>query len=320
MAIAQDNPSAQSSFNLMAHIYALRPKQWIKNFFVFAGLIFAKKFTDPALCLSVAWVFVIFCMASSGIYLINDMSDIEKDRRHPKKRHRPIASGLVSKRTATMMAVALLVGSLAICAVKFPMHPLVPLCMVIYIIKELLYTFKLKHVVMVDILINSIGFPLRALAGILAIQPVDPAADPIVISSWFVACIFFLSLFIAICKRRHELLLLQGDAANHRAVLEEYSPDLLDQLVAISTSATIISYALYCILKTPGAEEYYNPAHISHMVWTIPLVIFGVFRYLYMVYRRDEGGAPEQLILRDKWLLADVVVWLGAAVFVMMRG
>lgn len=320
MAIAQDNPSTESSFNLAAHIKALRPKQWIKNFFVFAGLIFAKKFTEPVLCLSVTWVFIIFCLAASGIYLINDMTDVEKDRRHPKKRHRPIASGAVSRGTATVMAIVLLVASLVMSTVLFPHHPLVPLCIVIYIIKELLYTFKLKHVVIVDILINSIGFPLRALAGILAIQPIDPGAEPIVISSWFVACIFFLSLFIAICKRRHELMLLQGDAANHRAVLEEYSPDLLDQLVAISTSATIISYALYCILKIPGEDQLQAPTDINQMVWTIPLVIFGVFRYLYMVYRRDEGGAPEQLILRDKWLLADVLLWLAIAVFVMMRG
>jgi 4-hydroxybenzoate polyprenyltransferase len=181
-----------------------------------------------------------------------------------------------------------------------------------------LYTFALKHVVIMDIMINSIGFPLRAVAGIVAIQL--PDQPPVVISTWFLACIFFLSLFIAICKRRHELVILRDGAREHRAVLAEYSRPLLDQLVSISTSATVICYALYTILKAPGEPGVQDPNHINPMIWTLPFVIFGIFRYLYLVYSREEGGAPEQLILTDVWLLGTVLAWLGLSVAVLMTG
>jgi 4-hydroxybenzoate polyprenyltransferase len=303
--------------SLPAHLLALRPKQWTKNSMVFAGLIFAQRFGEIDLCIAAAVCAALFCLGSSGVYLINDIADIEEDRRHPKKCRRPIASGQVSIPTARLMASALLALALAGSWALFPGRPWVFACMVIYVGKEILYTVRLKHVVIIDIMVNSIGFPLRAIAGILAIQSTTPGAEPILISTWFLACIFFLSLFISVSKRRHEIVLLQDNAADHRAVLAEYSPLLLDQFVAICTSATIICYALYTILKTPGSPEQPDPYAINPMVWTVPLVIFGIFRYLYLVYHREEGGAPEQLLLNDRWLLATVVIWLVISIAVL---
>ncbi len=299
---------------------ALRPRQWTKNAIVFAGLIFAARFTEVDLCLAAALCFGLFCLAASGVYLINDLRDAEEDRRHPQKRHRPIASGQVSARTATALAAVLLIASLVGAWLLFPQRLWVLGCLAIYVIKEILYTLHLKHVVIVDIMINSIGFPLRAIAGIVAIQPIAPGAAPIVISTWFITCIFFLSLFIAVCKRRHELIILQGEASAHRSVLADYSRDLLDQLVAVSTAATVISYALYTILRSPGAEGVVDPNQINPMIWTLPFVVFGIFRYLFLVYSREEGGAPEHLLINDRWLLADVIAWLGVAALILTLG
>jgi 4-hydroxybenzoate polyprenyltransferase len=208
---------------------------------------------------------------------------------------------------AAVLAALALVGSW----VLFPGRPLVFACILIYLIKEVLYTAALKHVVIVDILVNSIGFPLRAVAGVLAIR-MGEYAD-IEITPWFLMCIFFVSLFIAVCKRRHELLLLEHAAGTHRRVLDDYSPALLDQLVSICTSATIICYALYTILGAPNGGDMLNP-----MIWTLPFVIFGIFRYLYLVYRREEGGAPEQTLLHDAWLIATVLGWLALSIWVFL--
>jgi 4-hydroxybenzoate polyprenyltransferase len=309
-------PAGQS--RALALLFALRPKQWIKNTFVFAGLIFAKRFTEPELCIAAGLCFLVFCLGSSAVYLFNDIRDVEEDRRHPKKCRRPIAAGELSISTAAVVSAVLFATALILSWLLFPGRPWVAVCMAVYLAKELLYTLILKHVVIVDILINSIGFPLRAIAGIAAIRMVD--AEPVVISTWFIVCIFFLSLFISICKRRHELVILQGDASNHRAVLAEYSHELLDQLVAVSTSATILCYTLYAILVTPGAEGLRQPDELNPMIWTLPFVVFGVFRYLYLVYKREEGGAPEHLLLNDRWLLGGVVAWLGVAVAVLMAG
>lgn len=310
--------AAPSRSPLAAHLAALRPRQWIKNTFVFAGLIFANRLREPALCAAAGMCFAMFCLASSAVYLVNDLHDVNEDRLHPKKRHRPIASGQVAHATAAVLAAVLALAAMIGSAALFPGRPGVALCMAVYLVKEVLYTTVLKHVVIVDILINSIGFPLRALAGILAIQ--IPGAEPVVISTWFLACVFFLSLFLSVCKRRHELVLLQGEASAHRAVLAEYSTPLLDQLVSISTSATVICYALYTILKAPGEADYHDPNHINPMVWTVPFVVFGIFRYLYLVYSREEGGAPEQLLLSDRWLLATCVCWLAISAWVIIQG
>ncbi len=320
MATAITSDEAVASSRLPPLLAAMRPKQWIKNTFVFAGLIFAKRFTDPALCLQAFMCFGLFCLASSGIYLINDLHDVNEDRLHPKKRFRPIASGQVPPKIAWFLADALLIGALLGSFGLYPGTMAILACMVVYVVKEILYTYWLKHVVIMDILINSIGFPLRAVAGIAAIQPLNHALPPVVISTWFLACIFFLSLFIAICKRRHEIVLLQGRASEHRAVLAEYSKELLDQLVAVTTSATVICYTLYTILKVPGSPGYLDADHLNPMIYTLPFVVFGVFRYLYLVYSREEGGAPEQLLLNDRWLLADVVAWLAVAVAVLKFG
>lgn len=309
---------ARARLSPLPLLHAMRPRQWTKNTFVFAGLIFAQRFRELDLVLATALCFALFCAASSGVYLINDLHDVREDRLHPRKRFRPIASGQVSAGAALVTGAALLALALVGAWALFPGRPLVLACMGIYVGKELLYTYALKHVVILDILVNSIGFPLRAVAGILAIQPLDPAEPRVVISTWFLACIFFLSLFIAVCKRRHEVVLLQDNARAHRAVLAEYSRDMLDQMVAISTSATVICYTLYTILKVPGEPGYTDPQHINPMIWTLPFVLFGIFRYLYLVYSREEGGAPEHLLLNDRWLLADVVGWLAVAVAVLL--
>jgi 4-hydroxybenzoate polyprenyltransferase len=277
----------------LAYLLLLRPKQWIKNFFVFAALLFGKKFTEPEAILHSLGAFAVFCALASVVYVVNDTCDREADRKHPKKRLRPLASGAVSVSTAVCLAVLFLVGGLV---GAWLLGTGVLIVVGIYFVMNLAYSLRLKHVVILDVLLVAIGFVLRVLAGASAVD-VTPSA-------WLLLCTLLLSLFLALTKRRHELVLLEGEAANARAILDEYTPTLLDQMVSVVTASTTMSYALYAI--EPTTQDAF-----PGLIYTIPLVLWGIFRYLYLVYRKKEGGDPTELLLADRHLMFIVVIWIA---------
>jgi len=277
-----------------ALIEALRPRQWVKNGLLFAGLIFSKNLTNVADDLLVLGAFGIFCALSSSVYLINDLADIERDRVHPVKCRRPLPSGRLSPGVAVVMALALGVGGLA---GGYLVHPAFLALAACYYVLNLAYSFLLKHLVIVDVLSIAIGFVLRAAAGAEAIQ--------VEISPWLLICTVLLALFLALSKRRHELVLLEGTAGNHRRILEEYSPHLLDQMIAVVTASTVVSYCQYTM-----AAETVEKFGTSNLVFTVPFVLFGIFRYLYLVHQKDEGGSPERIPFTDPPMIANLVLWL----------
>lgn len=276
-------------------LLSMRPKQWTKNLVVFAGIIFAKKLNDPVLLFRSVLAFILFCFVSGAIYLLNDIVDKEQDQQHPRKRFRPIAAGLLSAEQARFAAVAILLVSLVI---SFVLSPLFGFCILFYFLMMLFYSFYLKHVVILDIMVIALGFVLRAYAGVV----VHP---DITASKWLLMCALFLALFLIISKRRYELILLEDKANEHRQVLLEYSAGFLDQMVAIVTSMTVFSYALYTI-----SRETIEKFHTHSLILTFPFVLFGILRYLYLVYKRGEGGEPETILLKDKPLLLNILLWL----------
>jgi 4-hydroxybenzoate polyprenyltransferase len=284
-----------------ALLVAMRPRQWTKNLLVFAGLIFSRSVHDPVLVARSTAAFGLFCLLSGGIYLINDVVDADRDRNHPQKRHRPIASGRLPAPVALAVGIALLVGaSLA----AFLLSPRFGVVAVAYAALLSAYSAGLKHVVIVDTLIIAAGFVLRALAGVVVLD--------VELSNWLILCTILLALFLTFGKRRHELLALEEGAAEHRPILEEYSPQLLDQMIAVVTASTLMAYALYTM-----APETQAKLETTRLPWTIPFVLYGIFRYLYLLYRRDLGGNPSELFLTDRALLLAVGLW-GATVIVVL--
>ncbi len=284
----------------------LRPRQWTKNLLLFAGLIFSDHFTEPARIAKAALGFFVFCLLSSVIYIVNDLRDAEIDKLHPLKCKRPIASGEVSKGVAMGLAVILGVVAIGLLFVLFEFR--FQVISLAYLVLMILYSIWLKHIVILDLMVVSLGFVIRATAGIFAIEY---AGEAIKITPWFITCVMFLALFVVICKRRHEIVLLSDDAASHRPVLEHYTPLFLDQMINVATTATVISYALYVTL---GVQE---KARAEYMVLTLPFVLYGIFRYLYLVYKREEGGSPEILLFQDFSLLAVVVLWLISVLLIL---
>jgi 4-hydroxybenzoate polyprenyltransferase len=276
-----------------ALLEAMRPRQWTKNLFVFAGVIFGHRLTDPwALGTSIA-AFLVFCVLSSGVYLINDLVDAERDRQHPTKRDRPIASGRLAPGVARTAAIGLLLVSLAWAwAITWPFAVLA----LIYVLLNLAYTLRLKHIVILDVLCIAIFFVLRAAAGAAAID--------VTISHWLLICTILIALFIALSKRRHELVLLSNDAGSHRASLMEYSPYLLDQMIAVVTASTLMAYILYTV-DARTVHEFGS----DRLSYTIPFVIFGIFRYLYLVHQKGEGGNPDRIIVSDRQFLVNLLLW-----------
>jgi 4-hydroxybenzoate polyprenyltransferase len=280
---------------------SLRPHQWSKNLLVFAGLLFARRLFDPPSVLKAVAAFAIFCALSATVYLINDVADRESDRNHPLKSRRPIASGQVGVAAALGAAGALGVGALAGSLALGRSFTVVALS---YLGINVLYSTALKHVVILDVLTIAIGFVLRAVGGAVAIH--------VAISHWLFVCTILLALFLSLAKRRHELVLLAAGAREHRRILDEYNPYLLDQLIGITAAASLIAYILYTI-SPESAEKFGTP----WLDLTIPFPIYGIFRYLYLVHRRDGGGNPTDLLLSDYPLLACVVGWaLAVAVIV----
>jgi 4-hydroxybenzoate polyprenyltransferase len=284
-------------------IESMRPRQWLKNALILAGLIFAEKFTQASLLSNTLKAFAAFCLLSGSVYLLNDLLDLAQDRLHPEKKDRPLASGRLNP--ALAWVVSLVVGSAAILLCFTITRPL-GWCAVIYAAMTISYSLALKHVVIIDLLILSFGFVIRAYAGIAAINL--PESPEIEATPWFLSCTLFLALFIAICKRRHEIDLLQESANQHREVLEEYSKPFLDQMVAVTTASTVLTYALYAINQEKQG-----------IIFTLPFVLYGIFRYLYLVYHRNQGGAPEKTVLRDPTMVINILLWLLAMVYIFYR-
>jgi 4-hydroxybenzoate polyprenyltransferase len=280
---------------IRALVQEWRPSQWSKNLVVLAGVVFAHAFTEPGQLLRASGALLAFCLLSSASYAFNDLLDIERDRRHPVKCRRPLASGRISATAGWVMAALLAGGGLTL---AFALTPALGLTAIGYLVLQLAYTLVLKRWVLVDVMAIAIGFVLRAVAGIAVLQP-RPELSP-----WLLVCTFFLALFLAVAKRRHERVTLAGDAEQHRATLAQYPPALLDQLVSVVTGATILTYALYTI--SPATAEHVPS---GKMVLTIPFVVYGVFRYLYLVYHEGHGGAPSELLVKDVPLLVNVGLW-----------
>jgi 4-hydroxybenzoate polyprenyltransferase len=281
----------------MAVVVSLRPRQWVKNFFVFAGVVFSQQLFTPLIWPALA-AFVIFCGLSGAVYLINDVADMEKDRLHPRKRLRPVASGALPRSVAAVLGALLVVGSLA---AAFALARPFGIVATIYAVLLIAYSFWLKYLVIVDVLTVAIGFVLRAIAGAEAV-----AVD---ISGWLVICTILIALFLALGKRRHEFLSLADGAADHRPILAEYSEGFLDQMIAVVTASTAMAYALYTMWPETVAKF-----HTRLLPLTFPFVLYGIFRYLYLLYHLDLGGSPSDLLLNDRALLVNTLLWMAALI------
>ena len=286
---------------ISALFVALRPRQWTKNLLVFAGLVFSRGLLDPLAEGRAALAFLLFCLLSGGVYLVNDVVDADRDRNHPQKRDRPVASGRLPRSVALGAGIALLIGaSLASFALSVPFGTVA----VAYAALLTAYSCGLKHVVIVDTLVIAAGFVLRALAGVVVLS-IEP-------SHWFLLCTSLLALFLTFGKRRHELIALEGAAPDHRPILSEYSPQLLDQMIAVVTASTLMAYALYTMAPDTQAR-----LGTTLLPLTIPFVLYGIFRYLYLLYRHDLGGNPSEHLLTDRALLIDIALW-GATVVLIL--
>lgn len=278
----------------------LRPQQWIKNLFIFAPLIFSENVFNLAPLVKTILAFVIFCLLSGSVYILNDLRDIEEDTRHPVKSKRPLASGRLKKSHALVTLVLLSAASLAMAGI---LNRNFFAAALLYFLIQILYSGWLKHVVILDAFIIAAGFFIRVVAGGLAIE--------VYISPWLLICTTLLALFLALSKRRHEIVLLEKEAGNHRPILREYSPYLLDQMIAVVTASTVIAYCLYTI-----AEETVSKFGTRNLIFTVPFVLYGIFRYLYLIHQKTEGGSPETLIIKDRPLLVDIFLWILTAVLI----
>ncbi len=271
-------------------LISMRPKQWYKNLVLFIGIVFSLNLFNLNLWVDSISAFTIFCILSGSIYIINDILDLEKDRNHPSKKERPIASGRLKIPQALIFAITFIFIAL------FWAHMLnlqFFIISVIFFILILTYSFFLKEIIIVDIMVISLGFVLRAIAGALAIG--------VYVSPWLIICAFLLALFLALGKRRHELVLLKDNASNHRKILEGYSKDMLDQMINITTSALIMSYSLYTFFSGK-----------IYMMITIPFAFYGLFRYIFLIHAKNMGGEPEMLF-KDRGMLITMILWVIVA-------
>lgn len=310
--------STTQQFSVLERFYALlralRPRQWTKNLAIFVGIVFAQQLLDLLLFERAVIAFGAFCLASSGIYLLNDVLDLESDRQHPRKKNRPLAAGTlpVSWAIVAITVLWLLCAGLTTSLFFLPIvskdlfvtlggaNVLFACTLASYLIAMILYSVRLKHVVLLDVFIIAGGFALRILAGAVVI--------PVSISSWLYIVTIMLSLLLAFGKRRNELVVLEGDASSHRQILKEYNLPLLDQLITIVTAATVMAYSLY---------TFQAPTSDHRLMITIPLVLYGTFRYLYLVYVRKEGGSPQDLLLRDWHMLGTVALCVASVILIL---
>ena len=293
-------PATSSKSTLAALLESLRPAQWVKNSCVFAALIFARQLTHWHQTLRVTLAALAFCGISSAMYLLNDVLDASEDRRHPLKRLRPVASGRLDSGTAlavaTLLAASTLVGAWILDRSFF-------WTLALYACLILIYSAWLKRVILIDVFVIATGFVLRVVAGGLVIH-VD-------LSAWLIVCTTLLALFLALRKRRNELVLLGEQAAVHRTTLADYTPHFLDQLIGIVTASTVMSYSLYTL-----SEDVRTKFPGKRLEITVPFVLFGIFRYLYLVHRREGGGNPARLLFTDPMLLSAVVLWAGTVIWI----
>jgi len=291
-------------------VASMRIYQWTKNLVLFAGIIFTLKFLEPIYVRDTVLGFLLFSLAVSGMYILNDILDIERDRLHTTKRDRPIAAGKVSIGVASAWATLFLVvgiGGALLLGVRFG------LTVAAYVALALLYSLVLKHLVLLDVTTIALLFVLRATAGVELIRDrAVRSGEEVILSPWLLVCAFFLALFLAIGKRRHELATLEGDAARHRAALGAYTPRLLDQLVSVVTSATLLAYSVYTIAPETIEKFGGRPLYL-----TIPFVLYGIFRYLYLMYAEEKGGNPSEHLYRDRPTLVNVILW-GAALLAIL--
>jgi len=280
----------------------MRPSQWIKNGFVLMPLVFSGRLFFPYESIKTFGVLICFCLAASATYIINDYMDMDQDRIHPLKRYRPLASGAVSPMIALTFAGCLIL-LMFLTSVLFHLPVFTLGVLVSYVILQFLYSWKLKNLVIIDVLVISTGFLLRVLAGSSALS--------VGVSSWLVLCTFSVAIFLALGKRRHEVMFLNGEAVSHRPVLESYSVGFLDQLLQVVTTSTFIFYCLYSVKASPGTD-----IQSEKMMLTIPFVTYGIFRYLYLIYHKEIGGSPTALLLTDPPLLTCVTLWLAACIYV----
>ncbi len=285
-------------------LISLRPHQWTKNFVVVAALIFAERLYEVPSLLLTSGAFVVFCALSGAVYLVNDLVDLEGDRRHPVKRTRPLPSGELSISIAKAAAALLALAGLG---ASFWIGPKFAGVAFVYYGAMMAYSLFLKNIVVVDVLVVAMGFVLRALAGAVAID--------VAFSHWLLICTLLGALFLALAKRRHELTLLAGGAVEHRRILGEYSPYLLDQMIAVVTASTVVSYALYTL-----APETISRFGTDRLVWTLPFVLYGILRYLYLVHQKEEGGNPTKVLLNDRPILVTVALWAATVVALIYHG
>jgi 4-hydroxybenzoate polyprenyltransferase len=283
-------------------LLSLRPSQWTKNLIIFAALLFSERlllFDPRSIALALA-AFAIFCALSGVVYLVNDVIDREADRQHPLKRHRPIAAGLVPVSSALIFAAGL--GAAALAA-AFWLRPAFGIIGASYVALLALYSGPLKHVVIIDVLTIAVGFFLRAAAGAVVLG--------VTISHWLLILTILLALFLALSKRRHELVLLADTATSHRRILQEYSPYLLDQMISVVTASTLVTYAIYTV--SPDTVEKFGTKLLG---LTLPFPLYGIFRYLYLVHQKEGGGSPADMLLNDRPLLICVALWAAAVAFI----
>lgn len=293
------NLRAWTAQNLLGLIRTMRPKQWVKNGFVFAALLFDGKLRlDQLTEISHTLVaFLLFCLLSSAVYLMNDLMDIESDKRHPKKRLRPLPAGDLQPTVALVAAVIFSFGTLALAFwLDMVWQSWLGWVLVAYLLVQIAYTFYVKHIVLLDVTFVAIGFVLRVAAGVAVISVAR-------FSPWLYVCTALLALFLALGKRRHELILLGEEAGTHRAILQEYNLALVDRMIGIVTTSALVSYSLYTFLAEGLPEN-------NAMMLTVPFVLNGLFRWLYLIHVREEGGAPEEILLRDRPLQFNLILWL----------
>jgi 4-hydroxybenzoate polyprenyltransferase len=294
-------PRVERRATLPLIVASLRPEQWSKNLLLFAALLFGGRLLEPDAVFRAGAGFVIFCALSGAMYLLNDVWDREADARHPLKQHRPVASGALPSGVAVATGSALM--ATGIVGAMF-LSPRFAAAAVAYAVLLLLYSAFLKHIVIIDVLTIAGGFVLRAVAGAVAVS--------VPIGSWLVACTLLLALFLALSKRRHELVLLGDGAVDHRRILNEYSPYLLDQMIAVVTASTVIAYAVFA--TNPDTAQRLGTRHLG---LTIPFVLYGIFRYLYLVHQKRGGGSPAAMLATDRPLLACVALWVAAVAALM---
>lgn len=278
----------------------MRPKQWVKNVFIFAGIIFSRNLFQTEPLIKVMIGFILFSLASSSIYIFNDIRDMKQDRQHPEKCKRPLPAGKL--RTSTAFVISMALGIIAF-AGGFLLDVTFLAILAAYIIMNILYSFKIKQWVILDVMCIAMGFVLRVLAG-TTLAGVSP-------SDWLFICAISISLFLGFSKRRHELALIGSSANHHRKVLSDYSIPFLDQMIAVATACTVMSYALYTI-----SPETIGRFKTRNLVITIPFVLYGIYRYLYLIHQKATGGNPTRAVLTDFPLLINGILWMAAVILI----